>query len=483
MIIDMYFCIIGREKCHHININMNKKYSLLTDAIEKYTSKKFKTNHDFEWLAKEIEEVTHEHLSTSTLMRIWGYRKGVKAHKSTLDILARYIGYNDSELFFQNSEISAEEADSKKVTSGLKKKFPVRWALLILFFVIAAALAVCLVIFKSQTPRRILQLNELQNTKQYRIATRHSARGKLGVYDNMLATTFELAKEQRCLEQSTFAILQYEGDYYLYSVADKRFINVWGHEADAPIAVNGVKLSLTPRDSCFVFSFAALGHTYTLNVNSDNGVIITDYGIETEDYDDGNMLEIYEDGNIDPTEPLQRISQFKAEAARAQKALKAEKEYCVYTLANADGSEGRTRRYLSASGRLTDTLTDSCRFTLHTITGDTLYASPSFRLCLHDARLPVPQGCKTGFNIPKYGSKKSISATSHIEISKYYSDPFNGQVFLYGSNGRYAIRSTCAPTSRYFAHAYWSVDKGDKSTDMVVGYSTERKYIWHIEPL
>ena len=464
---------------------MNKEYILLLKAVEEALGRSIVSTTDFKYLSQKIFENTHELLSASTLMRLWGRRSQVNPRKSTLDILARFIGYKDYADFF--SSVKDEDKNAKKpdetATFAQKKHSAALWFAGIFAVLLIAAGIAYLIIDKEHTPRRILQLDELKSNKQYIITSRHAARGKLGVFENVLATTYELAKDRRCLEQSTFAFIQYEGDYYLYSVEDKQFLNVWAHEVEAPIAANGVKLSLTPKDSCFVFSFVALGHTYTLNVNANNGIIITEYGIETGDYDDGNMLEIYEAGDFDPTEPLQRISQFKAEAERARNTLTAEKEYCVYTLADADGKEGKTRRYLTAGGRLTDTLTDSCRFTLHAITGDTLYTSPSFRLCLHEAGQSVPQGCKTGFHIPKNGSEKKLLPTSHLEVAKYYSDPFNGQVFFYGNNGRYAIRSTCAPTSGFFSFAYWDIAQGNKDTEMVVGYSAERRYIWHIDPL
>ena len=68
-------------------------YEDLRKAIEQELKHSFTTPSDFKWLADKIEERTHERLSISTLMRLWGYVSGVSPRKGTLDILARFLGY------------------------------------------------------------------------------------------------------------------------------------------------------------------------------------------------------------------------------------------------------------------------------------------------------------------------------------------------------------------------------------------------------
>ena len=61
------------------------------------------------------------------------------------------------------------------------------------------------------------------------------------------------------------------------------------------------------RDSSFVFDFwsdHASNKVFTLNVNSGNGLIITDYGTMTEMWDDGNLFSIEDAGPFDPAEAL-----------------------------------------------------------------------------------------------------------------------------------------------------------------------------------
>ena len=53
------------------------------------------TPKDFQWLEKRMFEDIHERVSASTLMRLWGYRSGGVPRQTTLDVLARFVGYED----------------------------------------------------------------------------------------------------------------------------------------------------------------------------------------------------------------------------------------------------------------------------------------------------------------------------------------------------------------------------------------------------
>ena len=463
---------------------MNNDYQQLLRAVEQALGRSLISPSDFEYLANQLFEKTHEHLSTSTLMRLWGYTERVKPRKSTLDVLARFLGYNDSPAFFNTLQPTTEvedHADEKAVSSSRKAIFYVLLAVVGIGFAVLAAFFFA---GGEEKPRRILKLSELKNTKMYRISSRHGERGELGVLNHELCTTFELAQKKRCLQPADFAILKYEGNYYLYSVSDSLFVNFTGHFVDAPIAPDGVKLTLapTPSDSCFSFIFTWREKQFTLNMNEGNGIIITDYGVATGDYDEGNMLEIYEVGDFDPTEPLKRFAQLKAEHEKANQSLVAEQTYCIYTLQDAKGREGERRHYVAANGRLTDAFNDSCRFVFHPTQGDTLYASPSFRICSHVEGLGVPQGCPRGFTNILYGNEQRTIQRGHIEVREYHGDIFSGQAFLLGSNGCYAIRSTNVPMSFQFAGAYWCVVDADNDGSPDIDYSAERQYVWHIEP-
>lgn len=69
----------------------------LKEIIEQAAGRKIKTPRDFDFLADCIFEKVHEHISPTTLKRMWGYINdaGAAPRKSTLDILARFVDYPD----------------------------------------------------------------------------------------------------------------------------------------------------------------------------------------------------------------------------------------------------------------------------------------------------------------------------------------------------------------------------------------------------
>ena len=72
----------------------------LMTLVEKEFHKAVKATSDFDNLAFEIEDKTGEHISVSTLKRIWGYVKcGSSPTERTLDVLAKYIGEKDFRSF------------------------------------------------------------------------------------------------------------------------------------------------------------------------------------------------------------------------------------------------------------------------------------------------------------------------------------------------------------------------------------------------
>lgn len=83
---------------------MNKSPELieLCTAIEQWAGKTMSGPNDFDALSMKIWDKTHIQLSSSTLKRIWGYYKDTgKAHRSSLDILSRCLGYTGYTEFLQ----------------------------------------------------------------------------------------------------------------------------------------------------------------------------------------------------------------------------------------------------------------------------------------------------------------------------------------------------------------------------------------------
>lgn len=101
-------------------------YEKLCRKVESESKLMMRTPADFQWLEERVYARVKERISASTLMRLWGYRKGVEPRRNTLDVLARYLGYADYSLFCtwakeDDDEPQSDEVVSKKVvTSELK---------------------------------------------------------------------------------------------------------------------------------------------------------------------------------------------------------------------------------------------------------------------------------------------------------------------------------------------------------------------------
>lgn len=74
--------------------------TLLRQLVEESADHRIETSNDFIFLSGEIQGRLNENLSVSTLKRLWGYVDGyASVRPSTLDILARFVGFPDWETF------------------------------------------------------------------------------------------------------------------------------------------------------------------------------------------------------------------------------------------------------------------------------------------------------------------------------------------------------------------------------------------------
>lgn len=100
----------------------------LLKEVERHYGRRLATSTDFEALSVLIEREINEMISASTLKRMWGYvSKHPVPRITTLDILARYIGYRDFNTFrnslknqpdFESSFFSAKVIDVANLTPG-----------------------------------------------------------------------------------------------------------------------------------------------------------------------------------------------------------------------------------------------------------------------------------------------------------------------------------------------------------------------------
>lgn len=86
----------------------------LCNEIERLAGREMKTPRDFDWLSDLIAERTRERISASTLKRLWGYlNNDVQPRAFTVDVLARFVGYDSYSAFCERSG----EAESNAVLS------------------------------------------------------------------------------------------------------------------------------------------------------------------------------------------------------------------------------------------------------------------------------------------------------------------------------------------------------------------------------
>lgn len=111
-------------------MEMKENRERLCNTIEEKVGRRMETPQDFVWLSGQVWETIHERVSVNTLKRLWG-KEGYEVmvpRRSTLDILAKFIGYRDYATF----GISGGEDNSEHllvrhlVTKNLEKGIKVR---------------------------------------------------------------------------------------------------------------------------------------------------------------------------------------------------------------------------------------------------------------------------------------------------------------------------------------------------------------------
>lgn len=94
-----------------VNSHHTPEVLALLSAVEKQFSRKPETTTQFIALSYAIESATNNHISSSTLKRLWGYVSNTPAPRvSTLDILAQYVGHRSFRVFCEN--LRKEQDDS-----------------------------------------------------------------------------------------------------------------------------------------------------------------------------------------------------------------------------------------------------------------------------------------------------------------------------------------------------------------------------------
>jgi len=144
----------------------------------------------------------------------------------------------------------------------------------------------------------IFSLDDLSNTKAYTIAC---DRGALLTKDGYMASTAHSSLTSAAA--SNFAIINYQENYYLYSVVDGKFVTNSGALADVP--ANGLDdaIKIDPKTApYFMYYFTIDGTDCGLNTNGNDpyGYVINTWMTA----DPGNLYYMIEAADFDPTAAL-----------------------------------------------------------------------------------------------------------------------------------------------------------------------------------
>ena len=104
---------------------MNPQHiTLMRQLVEESANHTVTTSNDFIFLSGEIQGRLKETLSASTLKRLWGYVEGyASVRPSTLDILARFVGFPDWETFVSDyCEVESVQSSHRVVSKSLYTK-------------------------------------------------------------------------------------------------------------------------------------------------------------------------------------------------------------------------------------------------------------------------------------------------------------------------------------------------------------------------
>lgn len=82
----------------------------LLHTLEERTGLKMQRNHDFAYLSELLLAECHEYISTTTLKRMWGYihDQESKPSKNTLNVIAKFLGFDDFADFCNRGGISVK---------------------------------------------------------------------------------------------------------------------------------------------------------------------------------------------------------------------------------------------------------------------------------------------------------------------------------------------------------------------------------------
>ena len=117
------FAIFAAENIETMPVNP-QHITLLRQLVEQSANHTVNTSNDFIFLSGEIQGRLKETLCASTLKRLWGYVEGyASVRPSTLDILARFVGFPDWETFVSDyCEVESVQSSHRVISESLYTK-------------------------------------------------------------------------------------------------------------------------------------------------------------------------------------------------------------------------------------------------------------------------------------------------------------------------------------------------------------------------
>lgn len=146
----------------------------------------------------------------------------------------------------------------------------------------------------------IFSLDDLSNTKAYTVAC---DRGAMLTNGETIASTS--STDYASADPGQFAIISYEDNYYLYSVADKKFVTNSGTLSDVPVNGAADAIKMDPKTAPYFFWYFTVAEDKNYGVNTNGtgnlgGIVINDWVTA----DPGNQYCMIEAADFDPTAAL-----------------------------------------------------------------------------------------------------------------------------------------------------------------------------------
>ncbi|MCR5820019.1 MAG: alpha/beta hydrolase [Bacteroidaceae bacterium] len=149
-----------------------------------------------------------------------------------------------------------------------------------------------------------------ENTKAYTFKTQ---RGVLGTQDGYLTCTVNSSYKN----QGKFAVISYEGNTYLYSVADKKFTcrettaydtrnGGWHNVLISNNPIEPITVAQGNKFADYPYSITSEGRTFNTYVNTQKGICLSGWAT----YDAGNQFAVESAEDFDPTEALATLDAY-----------------------------------------------------------------------------------------------------------------------------------------------------------------------------